>query len=89
MVLPPVAGTTSPLMNSPSGCSYFCPFGVVIFLNKDMSECVRTLEVAKRRNWCTGNCWPDQYAYQLEQTLLPQPREDSYHLRPTLGRRQR
>lgn len=36
MVLPPVDGTTSPLMNSPSGCSYCCLLGVVIFLKRDM-----------------------------------------------------
>lgn len=46
MVLPPVAGTTLPLMNNPSGCSYFCPFGAVIFLNRDISYCARVLVVA-------------------------------------------
>jgi hypothetical protein len=32
MVFPLEDGTTSPLMNRPSGCSYFCPLGVVIVL---------------------------------------------------------
>jgi hypothetical protein len=43
MVLPLEDGTTSPLMNRPKGCSYSCPFGVVIFLKRDMvmGRCVR------------------------------------------------
>ena len=36
MVLPLEDGTTSPLMNRPSGCSYVFPLGVVIFLKRDM-----------------------------------------------------
>lgn len=38
MVLRPTDGTNSPLMNKPNGCSYFCPLGVVIFLDNDMVE---------------------------------------------------
>ena len=56
MVLPPEAGTTSPLMNNPSGCSYFCPFGVVIFFNKDMLDCVRVCTIANWWKRCPGNC---------------------------------
>jgi hypothetical protein len=37
MVLPLEDGTTSPLMKRPSGCSYVCPLGVVIFLKRDMT----------------------------------------------------
>jgi hypothetical protein len=58
MVLPPEAGTTSPLMNNPSGCSYFCPLGAVIFLNNDISYCALVLVVANWRKCRTGNCWP-------------------------------
>jgi hypothetical protein len=36
MVLPLEDGTTLPLMKRPSGCSYVCPLGVVIFLKRDM-----------------------------------------------------
>ena len=36
IVLPLEDGTTSPLMKRPSGCSYCCPLGVVIFLKRDM-----------------------------------------------------
>ena len=48
MVLPPVVGTTSPLMNRPKGCSYSCPFGVVIFLKRDMVMVMVGVSVSDR-----------------------------------------